>query len=330
MSGNVPKPDRRTFLGALGAGGLAAGLQAQATPAAGPPYDVSKFETTDPRLVAYACAATWVCRAAGVRGIAAGPDGRIWVAAGLGVAAHRPDGALDAEWPLPERSTAVAVGPDAMVYAATRSAIHLFDPAGRRVGLLESPAPKAWFTGVTVTSEGVFVADSGNRVILRFDPQGKLDGRIGEKNGANGAPGLAVPSPYLTVVRHPDGNLRVNNTGRHKVDAYTPSGGFAGAWGETSFAIHGFCGCCNPVSIAALPDGRIVTAEKGLPRVKVHSVDGRFESVVAGVEMFPENAKAGSRTEGLHSGLGLAADERGRVLILDYVTGRVRVMQRIA
>ncbi len=70
------------------------------------------------------------------------------------------------------------------------------------------------------------------------------------------------------------------------------SGELEFAWGKPSAGIEGFCGCCNPVGLAMLPDGRCVTCEKGLPRVKVYSTEGVFESVVAGPETFPENAKA--------------------------------------
>ena len=117
----------------------------------------------------------------------------------------------------------------------------------------------------------VFAADAGNRVVLRYDKSGKLAGRIGEKNKERNIPGLIIPSPYLGVVLAPDGLLRVNNTGRHRVEAYTVNGDLESSWGKPSNAIEGFCGCCNPIGLALLPDGRYVTCEKGLPRVKVYS-----------------------------------------------------------
>ncbi|MBM3243119.1 hypothetical protein FJZ31_43220, partial [Candidatus Poribacteria bacterium] len=50
--------------------------------------------------------------------------------------------------------------------------------------------------------------------------------------------------------------------------------------GYLSMDIDGFCGCCNPVNFAMLPDGRFVTCEKGLPRVKIYDADGTFSGVV--------------------------------------------------
>ena len=109
--------------------------------------------------------------------------------------------------------------------------------------------------------------------------------------------------------------------------------GITGNWGRPSAGIEGFCGCCNPVGLALLPDGRHVTCEKGLPRVKVYSPKGGFESVVAGTETFYENAKTGAlktRSDGLVGGLDAAVDSQQRIYILDLVANDVRIMQRKA
>jgi hypothetical protein len=91
--------------------------------------------------------------------------------------------------------------------------------------------------------------------------------------------------------------------------------------------INGFCGCCNPIGFALLPDGKYATCEKGLPRVKVYSETGEFESVVAGVETFSENARACGPSDCTAGGLDVAVDSQGRIYILDIVTGDVRVIK---
>ena len=84
-----------------------------------------------------------------------------------------------------------------------------------------------------------------------------------------------------------------------------------------------------PISISLLADGRFVTCEKGLPRVKIYTADGGFESVVAGPESFPENAKACSGlNDCTHGGIDATADAQGIVYILDLVAADVRVMKR--
>jgi hypothetical protein len=122
----------------------------------------------------------------------------------------------------------------------------------------------------------------------------------------------------------------VNNPGRHRMERYSVDGDYSGAWGVTSMGIEGFCGCCNPIGFALLPDGKYVTCEKGLPRVKVYNAHGEFESVVAGVETFAANAKACGPSDCTAGGLDVAADAQGRIYILDLVTGDIRVMKRKA
>ena len=74
-----------------------------------------------------------------------------------------------------------------------------------------------------------------------------------------------------------------------------------------------------------------MTAEKGIPRVKVYSADGQFESVVAGPEQFLPTPTASSETRPEHrlKVLDVAADSKGRVLVLDPNARNVRIFERI-
>jgi hypothetical protein len=228
---------------------------------------------------------------------------------------------------LAEPSRCCAVEKDGTIYLGVRDHIEVFDAKGQRKLTWDSPGKKAWLTGIAVTEKEVFVADAGNRVVLRYDKSGKLLHRLGEKDKERNIPGFIIPSPFFDVEIARDGLLRVSNPGRHRVELYTADGDFEGAWGTVSMGITGFCGCCNPINLALLPDGRFVTCEKGLPRVKVYSATGEFESVVAGVESFVENGKACGPADCTAGGLDAAVDAQGRIYILDLVTGDVRVMK---
>jgi sugar lactone lactonase YvrE len=173
----------------------------------------------------------------------------------------------------------------------------------------------------------VFVADAGNRIIWRYDHSGNVKGRIGEKNAERRIPGFIVPSPFFDVKVARDGLLRVTNTGRHQVELYTPEGDLELSWGRPGAAIENFCGCCNPIATAPHKDGRLVTLEKGIPRVKVYTAKGVFESVVAGPESFAENAKVCGPNDCTLGGLVAAVDAKGRIYILDLVVGNIRVME---
>ncbi len=290
-------------------------------------YDLTHLQTTDPKLIAYDEITRWRSPHPEARRLCLLPDGRLLVASGNYVTVMKADGQRGLEIALTGPARALAGAKDGMIYVGLRDHIEIFDAKGQRKASWDSPGQKTWFTGLAVSENDVFAADAGGRVLLRYDRSGKLIKRIGEKNTERNIPGFIIPSPFFDVELHRDGLLRVNNPGRHRVEAYTAEGDFEGAWGQPSMAITGFCGCCNPINLALLPDGKFVTCEKGLPRVKICSATGEFESVVAGPESFVENAKACGPADCTAGGLDAVADAQGQIFILDYVTGDVRVMK---
>jgi hypothetical protein len=293
-------------------------------------YDVEKVSKTDPQLIRYEEIGHFTCPEPDPRRLAVGPKDRLYVAAKNGLIALDSQGAVLSRFSTSTPARCVAVANDGTLYAGLRDQIAVFDPKGRLLATWEAPDPKTWFTGLTVGKSELFAADAANRVVLHFDKSGKLLGRLGQKNADHNVPGLIVPSPYLDVKLGRDGLLRVNNPGRHCVETYTAQGDLELSWGKPTAAIQGFCGCCNPVGLAPLPDGRWVTCEKGLPRVKVYSATGAFECVVAGPETFPRNAQTTALTDpsdGAMGGLDAAADSRGRLYVLDRIGGGIHLFQ---
>jgi hypothetical protein len=135
-----------------------------------------------------------------------------------------------------------------------------------------------------------------------------------------------VPSPYFDLEIGRDNLLWVTNPGNHRIEAYTFDGHLEASWGEASFGIGGFCGCCNPSYFTILPDGRFVTSEKGLARVKVNSAKGAFESVVAGADAF---SKYFQNVNSLPAALDVAADSTGRIFVADSLGGAVRIFEKV-
>lgn len=293
-------------------------------------YDLSGWEKTDPSMVRYREVSRFHVVAPEPRRIGIWPGERLGVATRGGVSVLDKEGSVVTDLSLACPARCVAADADGTVYAGLRDHIEVFDPKGQRIATWDIPSKRTWFTGLCLGSKDLFAADSANRCVLRYDLSGQLLGRIGEKNKERNIPGLIVPSPYLDVKIGPDGLLRVNNPGRHRVDVYTVEGDLEGSWGKASVAIDGFCGCCNPVGLACLAQGKWITCEKGLPRVKVYSSDGVFESVVAGPESFSQNGKPGSvrdLSDGTMGGLDVAADVQGRIYILDLVSRDIHVME---
>jgi len=324
----------RRSVGAAGLAGLAAwvGRAAGAKPAAANPfaYDVEKLLKTDPKLIRYEQAGRFRVPRDEARRVAMGPEEQILVSAGNYVCVLDKQGHRLTEIALSAPVRCTAAAHDGTIYVSLRDHVEVLAPKSQGRSAWTSPAKKAWITGLAVGENDVFAADSGNRVVWRYDRSGKLISRIGEKNKDKNIPGFILPSPFLDVELHKDGLLRVNNAGRHKVEAYTIDGDLELSWGKPSMGIEGFCGCCNPIALALLPDGRIVTGEKGLPRVKVYNAKGDFESVVAGPESFVENAKACDPADCTTGGLDVAVDAQGRIYVLDLVANDIRVMARKA
>lgn len=310
-------------------------IAAQRTDAATKPttnpfaYDISHLQKTDPKLIAYAEKSRWKVPHAAAKRITIGTDDVIYVCSGNYLTAMSRSGERGLEIAASEPTRCCAIATDGTIYLGLRDHVEVFDSKGVRKATWESLGKKAWLTGIAVGESEVFVADAGNRVVLRYDRSGKLIRRIGEKDKDRNIPGFIIPSPFFEVELARDGLLRVNNPGRHRMELYTTDGDFEGSWGVTAMGITGFCGCCNPINFTLLPDGKYVTCEKGLPRVKVYSATGEFESVVAGVESFSENARACGPSDCTAGGLDAAVDSQGRIYVLDLVTGDIRVLKEL-
>ncbi len=72
-----------------------------------------------------------------------------------------------------------------------------------------------------------------------------------------------------------------------------------------------------------------MTAEKGIPRVKVYRESGEFECVVVGPETLAPNRAATVETRDglrLHP-VDLAVDSHARILVLDPTAAAVRIFE---
>ena len=146
--------------------------------------------------------------------------------------------------------------------------------------------PRGWtrksvLTSLAVAEEDLFVADAGSVWCCDYDSRAGNWSAGSASVTDRGDPRLHDPQPVLRRGGHRGRLLRVANPARGGSRRTRFDGDLLGHWGKASSAIDGFFGCCNPANFAVLPDGRFVTVEKGMPRVKVYSKQGEFECVVA-------------------------------------------------
>jgi hypothetical protein len=194
---------------------------------------------------------------------------------------------------------------EGQLYIATKTKV-------RRLGnptLVTLSSPSV-ITSIAVQGKLLFIADAGRRTVWRYSASGK-------KHWPIDGEGFDVPSPYFATLIDTAGLLRVVNPGRQRVEAYTTDGLYESplTWGTSGAALNQFAGCCNPTYLAQLPDGRFVTAEKGLPRVKLWTMSGEFVTLIASAEQF----------KGPSAIAGLATDGDGRVYVLDAEGECIRV-----
>jgi hypothetical protein len=322
------KPNRRTMLtatiGAAALVGVGAGGGAMLGRRSGMKVEpaLPGAPAIDPALIRYE-------RVRSVPGTVSGPrhfaliGTERWLIAGEEPAIIDVGGQVIAKLPATGHGWAVTADAEGGIWLATSQEIARFDAAGSRVGGFGLPVDSALITALARSGDELFMADARNRRVLRCTTAGKLIQRLGEPG--DGSPGFSVPSPYFDL--HIAGEaLFVANPGKHSVERYDLAGRFQSSWGTAGVSVEAFCGCCNPSSFALLPDGRFITAEKGLARIKRYSPAGRFECVVAGPDAFAPPADGQSPGRGVK----VAADAAGLVHLLDPHARAVHIYREVA
>ncbi|MBW7864825.1 MAG: hypothetical protein GX580_07185 [Candidatus Hydrogenedens sp.] len=221
----------------------------------------------------------------------------------------------------------VASGPDGKIYLGMRRNIEVRDAEGLSPSLWPDLGERAWISALAVDENNVYAADSGNRALLRLDPAGNVVGRIGQRDPERGIPGLILPSPHMRVMFDAMGGLWVTNTGRHGFEQYRPDGTLVSSWYKASMGLDGFCGCCNPSAAAFRSDGSVVTAEKGIVRVKVHAPDSSLVGVVAAPESLGAVLNPESGPEDALVVPDVAVDAEDRVLVLHAPWKKILVFE---
>lgn len=159
--------------------------------------------------------------------------------------------------------------------------------------------------GLAIGKDGsLFVVDSKNNRIQKFDPSGKFLSAFGSEGNEEGQ----FKDPCGVAVG-PDGNVYVADTWNHRVQKFDANGGFLKAWG----ADPGFWG---PRGIVVGPDGRVYVTDTGNKRVVVFSGDG---------EQVKAFGKEGSKHGEFIEPVGITVDGDGRIVVADTGNRRFQI-----
>ncbi len=219
----------------------------------------------------------------------------------------------------------LAVAKDGSVYVVDtgNSRIVHLDTEGKALGSWGSRTPdnqtppaqgtfnEPW--GIAVDAQGnVYVADTWNHRIQKFDPQGKFllqwgtGGLSSEGNERFWGPrGIAIA---------PDGNVYVTDTGNRRVAVFDPQGKFLFA-----FSQGGAETLNEPVGIAIDAQGQVFVADTWNMRVVIFDSKGNY------VKSWPVQSW---NSTSIDEKPFLALDSQGRVYLSDPEAGRVLVFDQ--
>ena len=277
-------------------------------------YSLDEYRRVDPALIKYTEVDPIMPGIGNITALAISPEGAIYVGGENAVEVMG-----GATYPVEGTPTCIAVDEEGTAFIGLEDHVEVFSSDWNKT-VWPSPGEKAYLTSIAVDEWYAYAADAGSRRVWRYNKAGGEPLEIGKKDWANDVRGFFIPSPCFDIaISRTDGSLWAVNPGHHALENYRPDGMLLSRWEASSMMIEGFSGCCNPSHFALMPDGSFVTAEKGLPRVKIHNLDGSLRCVVAAPDQFDEGV----------TGLDVAVGADGRIYVLDPSKNQIRVFEEI-
>jgi hypothetical protein len=166
----------------------------------------------------------------------------------------------------------IAVADDG-IYVLYIAAVKVFTPGGQPVREWEACSDYSGYCSIALTADHAFVTDAENQNICQYTREG------GFVRFINSPRGFVIPTYTFDVESYHD-TVYCVNSGRHQIESYTVAGAFIASFGIPGSAPGSFPGCCNPAGIVFTRDGRLLTSEKGNPRVCLFERSGRFVSLL--------------------------------------------------
>jgi len=137
-------------------------------------YDLASYMNVDPALVAYRQAAVLPVDLRVPRAIAVGPGDTIHVAGDQSLVVLDAQGWLLRRIELDDTPRALAVDAQGNRFVAFENYVSIVDNRGKPTARWRPAGPRAVFTSIALDGDDVFVADAGNRCVLRYDRSGRM------------------------------------------------------------------------------------------------------------------------------------------------------------
>lgn len=280
------------------------------------PYalNVGEYREVDPALITYNETKNFKLQPAEYRGISIS-GGEIYIIADNYLQVIDTLGRQIRKFDLPASPRAVIMDDD-LFYIGFAGSVSVYTKEGSLVNAFNPVKDSALITSLAIVGDRLFVADAGNRQVLRYTKAGELLGSFKGKREGDDLHGFIIPSPYFDLVNNDD-ELWVVNPGMLALENYSPTGELRAFLEKKSMDIEGFTGCCNPAHLAVLPGGQFVSSEKKIVRIKVYEQSGKLAGVVAEPKKFKEDGQAPD----------IAVSDQGIIYALDFDRKLVRVFE---
>jgi len=180
-------------------------------------------------------------------------------------------------WNIETEKSIIALAMDEQrIYASSGESIYLYNLQGKFIEEWGPYDEGAYITSISCKKNLVAFADAGNRIVFIVNKEGALKYFFGQPGNQ-----FIVPSPYFDLAFVDDKLLAIANPGKRQIEYRTLNGEIIEVFGEEGIGLKEFCGCCNPSHFTLLSDNRIVTAEKGINRLKVLDDQGNLIELVS-------------------------------------------------
>ena len=178
--------------------------------------------------------------------------------------------------------------------------VHLA-PDGRFIGVLGPPGENLFGPRAVVTSGNfVYVADTGNKRIVRFDREGH---KVSEWGGNGSGPGQFVEP--VGIAADAAGNIYVADTGNRRVQIFDPEGTF-----QRQFRVFGWKDFYTEPYIAVGPSDTVFVTDSWGTRVAQYDLNGSLQ-------------RSWRAAQDWKLPTGIALDPFGHLTVADRGTNRV-------
>lgn len=208
-----------------------------------------------------------------------------------------------------QKITALAVSGDT-IFASTGETILIVSKDGKTLAEWGPYEGNSIITSLSAKPGRLAVADAGSKRIFILGREGEVISMMGQSGDH-----FIIPSPYFDLAWA--GNILITaNPGKRRIEKWDADGKMISAFGEPGTAPGAFCGCCNPSHITLFQNG-IVTAEKGINRIKILNGEGSFVEFVSSRNKFDQSAP-----------LDIASDYSTRIYAADNTDSKLYIFER--